>query len=77
MLVILQNPTEADKLAKIQKDLDETKVILVQCSPLVISSVHSCIRVVLQIELRGRGNFVSCASVFYFDLLLLITGGGC
>lgn len=27
---MLQNPTEADKLAKIQKDLDETKVILVR-----------------------------------------------
>jgi len=27
-LVKFQNPTEADKLAKIQKDLDETKVIL-------------------------------------------------
>lgn len=26
---MMQNPAEADKLAKIQKDLDETKVILV------------------------------------------------
>lgn len=44
-MVILQNPTEADKLAKIQKDLDETKVILVQYCPLsniLCTFMHLC-----------------------------------
>jgi hypothetical protein len=32
---ILQDPAEADKLTKIQRDLDETKIILVSVSDLV------------------------------------------
>jgi hypothetical protein len=38
-----QNPTEADKLLKIQRDLDETKVILVQCSVSSAYVFYKCI----------------------------------
>ena len=38
-VISLQNPSEADAMTKVQKDLDETKVILVSKTKLLYSDV--------------------------------------